>query len=410
MPPNWVWRENPSREGSRPIVTAKSLPPRAGESDPAAEIPSLRVLMLNSTPVDVFGGVEQWMLRSAAGLTRRGHSVHVMGRRGSLFLERLVEAGIPVHPGRSGTDFDPLRTLHIAWVATRTGSQLVIVNYNKEMTQAALARRISPIRKIIGRSVAPMMDTGPRHRRFYSKHLDGLITPSREVKRVVEDYSWMKGTRVQNIPNGVDLSRVDRAAGRRAPERKRLGFSPDQFIVGAIGRLEEHKGFQHLIEAFGMLAKEVEGAGLVLVGSGSWEPELRRQAEELGAISSQIHFTGHLDNVDTIYPAFDTVVLPSTTSYETFGQSLVEAMAFYVPVVGSRVGGIPEIITEGENGFLVPPGDAETLARTLVKLAGDRELRHRLSRTGRRTVEQYFREDTMLDRLELYLAEMLRTP
>ncbi len=370
----------------------------------------IRLLMLNSTPVDVFGGVEQWMLRSSLGLKARGHTIHVIGRQGSRFLARLSQAGIPVHNGCTGMDHSPMQANRIARLARQEGLEIAIVNYNKELTHVARARDRSPIRKVIGRSVLPMFDTDSQYRRLYRKHLDGLITPSREVKRVIESFEWMAGTTVCNIPNGIDLSRVDRYQGGRGPVRQDLGFTADAYIIGAVGRLEPHKGINHLIAAFGLIAGELEQAALIIVGSGSREGALRNQAASMGAVGERIRFLGHVDDPYQLMTSFDTLVLPSTTDYETFGQVLIEAMAFFVPVIGSKVGGIPEVITDGANGFLVPPGDRPALAASLSRLALDGALRRKMAREGRRRVERFFTETIMLDRLEDFLQKMIRTP
>jgi glycosyltransferase involved in cell wall biosynthesis len=373
----------------------------------------MRLLMLNSTPAGVFGGVEQWMVRASAGLIDRGHYVHAMGRPKSRFISRMSGAGVPIHTTRSGVDYGPLSALRIASVAGRHSIEIAIVNYNKELTQVALARHISPIRKVVGRSVLPMMDTDTRHRRLYNRHLDGMITPSREVKRVVEGYSWMSDVQVQNIPNGLDIGRVDRAyrkwCGREAA-RKQLDLSSGVYTIGAVGRLEKHKGFHHLIAAFRTVAERSKDAALIIVGDGSQEAVLKSQASRSGDIASRIRFMGHQEDVDHLMMALDVLVLPSTTRYETFGQSLIEAMAFYVPVIGSDVGGIPEIINHEENGLLVPPGDEAALARALLLLERDKEMRRSMARAGRQMVERYYREETMIDRLESYLTDLLRTP
>jgi glycosyltransferase involved in cell wall biosynthesis len=373
----------------------------------------MRLVMINSTPARIFGGVEQWMVRASAGLTGRGHVVHAIGRPDSRFVERMQEVRVPAHTSRSGVDYGPLSALRIASVARRSSIELAIVNYNKELTQVALARSISPIRKVVIRSVLPMMDTGRRHRKLYSRHLDGMITPSREVKRTVEGYPWMDGVKIQNIPNGLDIGRVERAfdrLGGQSSVRQELGLSPNAFVIGALGRLEKHKGFQHLISAFAILAGKSKSAVLILAGEGSFVSALKEQASSLGDIAPRILFLGHHADVDRILMALDVLVLPSTTSYETFGQSLIEAMAFYIPVVGSNVGGIPEIIKNEENGLLVPPGDETALAKAIWLLERSAELRHRLGRAGRATVESHYLEVSMLDRLESYLEELLRTP
>lgn len=374
---------------------------------------SLRILMLNFSPADVFGGVEQWMVRSSSLLIERGHTVHVITRPKSKLLSRLQDFNVPAHSSRSGVNYGPLSALRIASIARRHQLQIAIINFNKELTQVAVARRFSPIRKVVGRSVLPMMDTGKRHQRLYSRHLDGMITPSRGVKRTIEGYRWMNDVKVHNIPNGFDIGRVDRTFQKwsgRGAIRKRLNLSADTFTIGAIGRLERHKGFHHLIEAFRQVNEKNKDAFLILVGRGSERSALEAQVSGLGEIASKIRFMGHQTDIDPLLMSFDALVMPSTTNYETFGQSLIEAMAFYVPVIGSDVGGIPEIINHGENGLLVPPGDEASLAKALLKLIDDIELRRRLARAGRRSVENYYREETMIDRLEKYLSNLLRTP
>ena len=369
--------------------------------------------MLNSSHTGVFGGVEQWMVRSSSRLIERGHTVHVITRPNSKLLSRLQDFDVPAHPSRSGVNYDLFSALTIARVARRHQLQIAIINFNKELTQVAIARRFSPIRKVVGRSVLPLIDTEKRYQRLYSRQLDGMITPSREVKRTVEGYKWMSDVKVQNIPNGLDIGRVDRAFkawGSRDAIRRQLNLSPDTFAVGAIGRLEKHKGFHHLIEAFRQVKEKYANAFLILVGKGSQRTTLETQVSGLGEIASSIRFMGHQTDIDPLLMSFDALVLPSKTKYETFGQSLIEAMAFYVPVIGSDVGGIPEIINHGENGLLVPPGDEASLAEALLKLINDDKLRRRLARAGRQSVEDFYRVDTMIDRIEKYLSNLLRTP
>lgn len=366
--------------------------------------------MVNSTPAETFGGVERWMVRVSRGLIQRGHAAHLVSRQGSKLLEQAREAGVPAHGHRFGPDWNPLSALRLALLARRHRLELAIVNYNKELTHIALARCLAPIRRVVGRSVLPMMDTGRKHRRRYRKHLDGMITPSREVRRVVEGYEWMGGVAVQNIPNGLDLDALDRERDRlggRSAVRSELSLDPDAFVVCGVGRLEPHKGYDVLLDAFGELARELEKAYLLLVGEGSQAEGLRDRATALEKGASRVLFTGHRPDPYRFIIASDVLVLPSTTEYETFGQVLIEAMALHVPVVGSRIGGIPEVIRPGKNGLLVEPGDPQDLYEALLRLARHREERRRLAREGRRTVEQHYREETMLDRLEAYLRELL---
>jgi len=366
--------------------------------------------MINSTPNDVFGGVEQWMVRTALGLEERGHSVGICARPQGLFARRCTAVGLTLVAGAGGSDFDPRRSLALARAARKRRATLAIVNFNKDLIHAARARARSPLQFLVMRSVLPMLDTSDRHRRLYARCLDGIITPSRGVRRTIEEYPWMRTVRVENIPNGIDLGRIERARtryGGRAPARTELGFSPDHFVIGGVGRLERHKGFEHLLEAAHLLSRHHRRVGLVLAGAGSLEAELRARADRMTGTDLQVIFTGHLDDPDTVLPAFDVLVLPSTTGYETFGQVLIEAMAFHVPVIGSQIGGIPEIIRHEQNGLLCEPGAAGALEAALTRLVSDPDLRRSLARAGRRTVEEHYREATMVDRVETWLGEFV---
>lgn len=256
-----------------------------------------------------------------------------------------------------------------------------------------------------------MMDTSPRFQRLYARTLDGMITPSREVKRTVEGYAWMRGVQVQNIPNGIDLAELDarRAAiGGKDGARHRLGISADTFVIGAIGRLEAHKGIHYLIDAFARLEGKAADLLLLIVGDGSLGSELEARAKRIGLDGGRVRFAGYQPEILPYLLALDVLVLPSTTPYETFGQALIEAMACYIPVVGSDVGGVPEVVTHDRNGWLVPAADAKALRGALERLRGDPAACRRLARAGRRTVEEHYREETMLDRLESYLEGVVR--
>jgi glycosyltransferase involved in cell wall biosynthesis len=181
------------------------------------------------------------------------------------------------------------------------------------------------------------------------------------------------------------------------------------FVVGAVGRLEKHKGFHHLLDAFERVAGTNPEAYLVVVGDGTCETELRDQATGMGDAASRILFTGYRPDADRFMLAFDLLVLPSTTHYETFGQVLMEAMAFGVPVIGSEVGGIPEIIEHEVNGLLVPPADPEALAAAVARVQEDDALRQRLARQGEERVATEFTEQRMLDQVETFLLELLET-
>jgi glycosyltransferase involved in cell wall biosynthesis len=156
---------------------------------------------------------------------------------------------------------------------------------------------------------------------------------------------------------------ADREAGRRA-----LGIPPDGPVIGTVGNFTAKKDQTTLVRALAL----VPGARLVLVGTGPREPELRALVAERG-LDDRVVFAGSRDDVAALLPAFDVFALSSR--FEGLPIALLEAMAAGRACVATAVGGVPEVVTDGVDGVLVPPGDAGAFAATLVALLADPDRR-----------------------------------
>ncbi|MCK9240105.1 glycosyltransferase family 4 protein [Desulfocurvus sp.] len=205
------------------------------------------------------------------------------------------------------------------------------------------------------------------------------------------------------IPSGIELERfrpVDPA--RRAALRARWGVAPGAPVAGIVAKLWEGKGHDVLLDAFAAVRRELPGAVLMVVGEGHLRAGLEARAEALG-LSGAVVFTGFLDDVAPAVGAMDVSVLPSL--FEGLGRVLLEAMAMGLPVVASRVGGIPDAVADGLTGLLVPPGDAGALAGALLAVLGDPALAARMGAAGRARVGERFEARAMAASIEReYLA------
>ncbi len=194
--------------------------------------------------------------------------------------------------------------------------------------------------------------------------------------------------------------------------RQELGLGETGLVIGAVGRLETAKGLEYLIKAFARIhgelagnnASEAHGEGtfakLVIVGTGSLENSLKSLAAELG-VDKQVIFTGYRTDAQWIMALFDIFALPSLQ--EALPLVGIEAMALGKPVVGSTADGIPELIVDGETGYLVPPKDVESLTGRLRELCLDPDLRRRMGQKGRERYLANFTQETMCARtLEVY--------
>ena len=179
------------------------------------------------------------------------------------------------------------------------------------------------------------------------------------------------------IHSGVDFSSLNNTAADAAVIRNSLGIGLQDLVVGTLGRLTAVKGQQDLVRAFDMLLRVQPDARLLVVGDGEQESALRALATDLGVMRRTV-FSGWRQDVGDVLRSVDIFALPSHN--EGMGKALVEAMYLGRPVVATKVGGIPELITDGVEGILVPPRDPASLATALQRLAGDAGLRESLGR------------------------------
>lgn len=177
------------------------------------------------------------------------------------------------------------------------------------------------------------------------------------------------------VPSGVPTARLRAAAPSRAAARARLGLPAGAFVVAGVGRLVPIKGFDLLVEALPAIAARVPSAHALLIGDGEERAALEARAAALG-VRGRLSITGSLADVNGVLAAADVLAAPSRN--EGMGRALVEAMAIGLPVVGTTVGGIPDVIVDGECGRLVAADDAAALAAALAELGADAALRAKL--------------------------------
>jgi len=192
--------------------------------------------------------------------------------------------------------------------------------------------------------------------------------------------------KVRLIHNGIDLS-VFRQRHDRVVVRRSLGIAPEAVVVGTVGRLTEVKNQELLIRAFAQVKGQIPEAHLILVGDGPLAGELRDLAASLG-VDESVHFAGYQPNSAPYLQAFDVFALTSRS--EGMPQSVLEASACGIPVVASRVGGLPELIEHGRTGVLFDPGDQPGLESALMALLADPPRARELGAAGRAKVESLY--------------------
>lgn len=221
----------------------------------------------------------------------------------------------------------------------------------------------------------------------------------------------IRHTPMQMIHDAIDVTRMksEREAGEI---RQELGISQFSPVIGMVGNLQRWKGQWVLIEAIRKLQAEFPRIGCVLIGDVSKAARDQRYAQELResianyGLEAQIILAGYRKDVPNYLKAFDIIVHASTNP-EPFGLVVLEAMAFKKPLVGSRAGGVREIVVEGTSGMLFTPGDADDLARALRVLLSDQEAAARMGERGYDRLIAEFTLPMHIRRIQAVYAKLL---
>jgi glycosyltransferase involved in cell wall biosynthesis len=211
--------------------------------------------------------------------------------------------------------------------------------------------------------------------------------------------------KMARIYSGIELDRFHPVSEQEKMRlREKWGLQEQDDVIGIVSKLWDGKGHELLIRAFREIKKEKEDARLVIVGEGYLMESLKGVVRQL-ELSEAVIFTGFLEDVPQIIATFDVAVLPSF--FEGMGRVLLEAMAMEKPVVGTLVGGIPDLIEHGANGYLVSPGKERELASAVLKILNDKGLAVKMGEAGRKKVTDRFSADTMVRSIEKVYGELL---
>ena len=265
--------------------------------------------------------------------------------------------------------------------------------------------RLAALRLDLKGVVAHVHNTYSRvklHRRLanfiLARVTDLVLVGGPQVRQDVHHYDGVPLSRLRLLPNGINLGDLETPLSR---EEAKAYFGVGGFCVGAVGRLEEQKGHTYLLDAVHLLKQGMGDLTVLLVGEGREQEALQRQARQMG-IDDSVLFLGTRRDLALIYRALDLYVQPSL--WEGLSLAMLQAMGTGLPAVVSRVSGAVDIIQDGLNGRLVPPGNAQALAAAIQELYRQPETRARLGGMARRTVKEHYSQETMLRRLEgLYL-------
>jgi glycosyltransferase involved in cell wall biosynthesis len=205
------------------------------------------------------------------------------------------------------------------------------------------------------------------------------------------------------LENGVDTTEYARTSSVQEAKKK-LGLPPERFLIGAVGRLSDEKAFDILIRAVDQLLHRGLAVDLAIIGEGDEKLRLQKLSAELGR-TERIRLVGYQTDMISWYEAMDVYALSSIR--EGLPNVLLEAMAVEVPIVATRIAGVPRLIQAEQNGLLVEPGSIEDLTGALARLLADEKMRERLRQSGRQTVESSYSFAARMRKIQVLYDNLL---
>ena len=370
--------------------------------------------MAPETPIPVLflvthldtGGAERQLAELVTRMDRtRFRPIVVCQKHGGRFWDPIVEAGIEAHALETPGALDPRFPLRLAKICRRAGVRAMVIRGFSTMVVGLAVGKMLGIRPLImAEHATGRIDQDPKKRpieRFLAPHIDGAIAVAKgQIPFLVDDKGY-PSDRIEVVYNGIDLQ--DWSPAERDPAvLAEFGFGPDTPVVGILAMLRPEKDHETFLRAAQRVRENVPDARFLVVGDGVERERLEKLSAELG-VDDAVVFTGRRTDVRSLLTVFDVSVLTSVT-VETFPMSFLEAMAMERPLVTTRVGGVPEMIEEGENGYVVEMRDVEGLATALTKIVGDRNVARRMGLRSRALVEEKFTMEMMVRQTEDYVA------
>ena len=358
---------------------------RVNLNDAAAGISTSRQLKIIHTVSSLgIGGMERVVLQLTEAQQRAGHRSCVVALKGGPLEREAARRGLDVHV-LAGTRL--ARGLRAMRVFQRVRPDIVHVHNPTSLHYALLARLVSHAKIVV--TVHSDQGTHARVGSALEWRLTSSVVAVSHAASQTLDFPGL-AARPAVIHNGIAPPAPSRARDRL---RSEFGWSND--VVGIIvARIDGRKGHGVLLDSIRRLIDSNAPVRLLIVGDGSQYPAVERRISELGLGPDIVRMLGRRSDIDALLEAADFFVLPSEV--EGLPMSLLEALAHGLPVIASNVGGIPEVITDGVHGLLVPPGDVGALTSAIGRVVADSALRERLSRVARERAAIDFSLDATL--------------
>src|SRR5258706_13027860 len=332
---------------------------------------------------------------------KRCHTLLLAWQPGSHILERARASGLPTEEVRMRQDYDVMAVGHVAKLLKKHQIQLLHAQHSTAHAVGLMAAWTEPVPAfaVTRRVVFPLKRNIFSRLKYLSKRINGYIAISEAVKEELTKAGISAG-RIEVIPSVMNQQPAK--PQDRLELRKELKLATERPVITNVANYADFKGQDYLLKAASEVVQRFPGAQFLFVGR---ETEKMKPLMEELKLSDHVTLAGFRTDVPRVLAASDIFVLPSLQ--EAAGTALREAMAASMACIGTRVGGIPESIIDGETGVLVPPADAHALAEAIMGLLANPHKARTLAARGRAFVQENFTLEPASIKMESFYDKLL---
>ncbi len=354
------------------------------------------------------GGLELYVFRSAQALAVNNNVIAVLNVKGKLTEYFAEHSAIKTaHLKKSFKHMPVFNAIRLAAIIDRENIDAIHMHWGNDLALAALAKKMSSRKPalIYTRQMKITRSKDDFYHRFLYQQMDLMLTITRQLENEAKEFITGHDDRITTLYYGVNAPAQLLTPEERSAQRKTMGFDDDDFVVGLLGRLEEGKGQHLLIKALHIASKEGLNPMALIIGhemNKGYRSSLQQLAASLG-IEHNVKFMDFVTEPQKLMQLCDCIAL--TSSEETFGLVLPEAMRCGVAVIGSNKGGVPEIITHEKTGLLFDSWDVSSLYNQIYRLYTDHALRDTLAENGKQEADSRFNTEDHFSALEQHITK-----
>lgn len=358
---------------------------------------SKNICFVNTTKA--WGGGEKWHLDVSSYLSNKNYSVNFIVNRDSALEKHLSKAQIntAIFNVSNLSILNPFKIVRFINFFKINKIDVVVLNLPTDLKLAGIAAKLAGVKKIVYRrgSAIPIKD------RFLNRFLlksvvTKILANSEKTKETILSIrkDFLNPDKVEVIYNGIDLQLFPLITN------KANNITSNKIVLGNVGRLVNQKGHEYLVDLGKILKQKQIPFKILIGGSGSLEMTLKAKIRAAN-LENDIELIGFCNDTPKFMNAIDIFILPS--KWEGFGYVIAEAMACGKPVIAFDISSNPELIKDGENGFLIPPFDIDKMANKVITLYNDRTKLKEFGVNGRQIVEYKFDIEKIMIQIEKYL-------